>query len=90
LFVPATLPQASDESPPAPDQLMSQTPDVRGQWVAVNLCDQSESDLRLPEISEQAAGNPPPGGASPWFYLALLALGLVLGEWVLFNRRVIA
>ncbi|MFK8112801.1 MAG: BatA and WFA domain-containing protein [Rubripirellula sp.] len=69
---------------------LGQLSGTQGNLLAVNLCDASESDLRLPELSEQQHGTPPRSGAPAWFYLALLAIGLVVGEWVLFNRRVVA
>ncbi|QEG01845.1 hypothetical protein Mal15_59260 [Stieleria maiorica] len=58
--------------------------------VAVNLSDANESDLRLPELPETTAGELPPAGRSPWFYLILLAAGLVITEWALYQRRVVA
>ena len=58
--------------------------------VAVNLSDANESDLRLPELPETTAGELPPAGRSPWFYLILAATGLVITEWALFQRRVVA
>ena len=57
---------------------------------AVNLASENESDLRLPELPESDAGQLPPAGRSPWFYLILAACGLVLAEWALFQRRVVA
>ena len=61
-----------------------------GELLAFNLCDENESDLRLPELAASTVGDPPASGAPPWFYLALIAVGLVIGEWALFNRRVVA
>ncbi|QDV43030.1 hypothetical protein Enr13x_28820 [Stieleria neptunia] len=58
--------------------------------VAVNLSDANESDLRLPELPETTAGELPPAGRSPWFYLIVAATGLVIAEWALFQRRVVA
>ena len=63
---------------------------ARGELVAVNLCDPNESDLRQPELSASVQNDPPATGSLPWFYLSLFALGLVVSEWVLFNRRVVA
>ena len=63
---------------------------AKGKLVAINLCDANESDLRIPDVSQMSAGDPPARGSSPWFYLAMLGLGLVVTEWVLFNRRVVA
>ena len=59
-------------------------------FVAVNLCNANESDLRIPELPQSVAGQLPPAGRSPWFYLVFLAAGLVLTEWVLFQRRIVA
>jgi hypothetical protein len=61
-----------------------------GELLAINLCDENESDLQIPELEASIVGQPPASGAPPWFYLALIAIGLVLGEWALFNRRVVA
>ncbi|WP_182865964.1 vWA domain-containing protein [Rhodopirellula sp. JC639] len=58
--------------------------------VAVNLSNANESDLRVPELPETSAGELPPAGRSPWFYLILLAAGLVITEWALYQRRVVA
>jgi len=90
LLQPESLPPidvASDTSP-TPQELLAN--EARGNLLAVNLCDANESDLRLPKFTQEIAGDPPASGASAWFYLAMLALGLVVGEWVLFNRRVVA
>lgn len=57
---------------------------------AVNLSNANESDLRIPELPETTEGELPPAGRSPWFYLIALACGLVVAEWVLFQRRLVA
>jgi hypothetical protein len=57
---------------------------------AVNLCNSNESDLRLPDLPEAKTGELPPAARSPWFYLILAACGLVLIEWAMFQRRVVA
>ena len=97
LFSPDSLPernsstQQNDQAPVvSPIQWSTQSSDIPINLLAVNLCDAEESDLRLPTLTPQAEGDLPRGGASPWFYLTLLAIGLVLGEWALFHRRVIA
>ena len=91
LFTKSSLPDVPEEEsqPPTPEEL-KQTGDARGELLAFNLCDANESDLRLPELADSTIGDPPAGGAPPWFYLALIAIGLVIGEWALFNRRVVA
>ncbi|WP_436717333.1 VWA domain-containing protein [Roseiconus lacunae] len=61
-----------------------------GEAVAVNLTDPNESDLRVPELSDDASAPLPPASRSPWFYLVLAACGLVIAEWALFQRRVVA
>ncbi|WP_164103465.1 vWA domain-containing protein [Candidatus Laterigemmans baculatus] len=60
--------------------------------LAVNLTSAAESDLR--EASDFA---PPPaatlagvGGYSMWIYLAALAVIGLVGEWILYQRRVVA
>ncbi|MEL6107108.1 MAG: BatA and WFA domain-containing protein [Planctomycetota bacterium] len=58
--------------------------------IAVNLCDTNESDLRIPDVDEVAIAELPPASRSPWFYLIVAACGLVLTEWALFQRRVVA
>lgn len=59
--------------------------------IAVNLTDREESDLR-PRIDSVAATSAATGGGarSLWFYLTLAALGLIVGEWFLYQRRIVA
>ncbi len=57
---------------------------------AVNLSDAAESDLR-PQIEDAKAqdirfGS---GARSIWFYLTIIAFGLVIGEWFLYQRRIV-
>ena len=95
LFTESSMPDDDAQTPdddaqrPTPEEL-KQNSEARGELLAFNLCDANESDLRLPELGESTLGDPPAGGAPPWFYLALIAIGLVIGEWALFNRRVVA
>lgn len=58
--------------------------------VAVNLSDPNESDLSVPEFPDSVAGELPPAGRSPWVYLVIAACVLVLAEWALFQRRLVA
>lgn len=58
--------------------------------LAVNLCDASESDLR--SRRELPAGEIPSadsGLRSLWFYLTCIALGLIVVEWFLSQRRIV-
>lgn len=68
-----------------------------GRLVAVNLLDARESDVRTSEpTAEQAATDGAGGGASAdrdgrvrlWPWLLALAIGLVMLEWFVYNRRV--
>ena len=92
LFVPSTLPAGSpdNEAPPTPLQLIQMNPETDGELIAVNLCNSQESDLRPEELPQQSEEGLPPAGLPAWLFLILGAIGLVLGEWALFNRRVIA
>ncbi|TWU06372.1 vWA domain-containing protein [Stieleria varia] len=57
---------------------------------AVNLCDASESDLRRRGEFESAVPQRGQAGyRSLWFYLTCLALGLIVGEWFLYQRRIV-
>lgn len=66
--------------------------DVNGTQVAVNLCDAIESELRRPDIAaaDDGLSLPSTGYRSAWFYAVVAALGLVLGEWFLFQRSIVA
>lgn len=59
--------------------------------IAVNLTDREESNLR-PRIQDLAASRAATrtGGRSLWFYLTLAAFGLIVGEWFLYQRRIVA
>jgi hypothetical protein len=60
---------------------------------AVNLMNNSESDLRPPESLTASATAADAGlsggflGGPMWWYLALVALGLAACEWYLYQRR---
>ncbi len=61
--------------------------------LAVNLTEPAESDLRprwkpTEAADERAAATT--GGKPWWFYLCLVSLGLIVGEWYLFQRRIVA
>jgi len=77
------------ESEPTPRELLQRS-GIEGTLLAVNLTDAAESDLRLPEIEESATDSLAGGGAPLWFYLVMAAVGLIVGEWWMFNRRVVA
>lgn len=57
--------------------------------IACNLNDPSESNLRPEEdiVPRQAVLQAGFGGRPIWFYLVLLGLILIIGEWFLFQRR---
>jgi hypothetical protein len=65
--------------------------DPRVVRVACNLVDASESDLRprgeLADVEGRALVSL--GGQSMWFYLTLLAAGLIATEWWLYQRRIV-
>jgi hypothetical protein len=63
---------------------------TNGMAIAVNLANAAESDLRLQPLPETNSGELPPAGRSPWFYLIVAAAVLVITEWALFQRRVVA
>ncbi len=58
--------------------------------VAVNLCDAAETDL-TPQLKNTEADVKFSGAGSrlPWFYLACLGLVFVVGEWFLYQRRIV-
>ena len=86
--VPEVITADADETEEAGQELMVN--DENATLIAVNLADANESDLRLPELPETTAAELPPAGRSPWFYLIVAACGLVITEWALFQRRVVA
>jgi len=58
--------------------------------LAVNLCDARESNLRPDaDWTEDDSSIASTGHRPPWFYLALVALGLIVGEWFLYQRRIV-
>lgn len=89
IFVSDSLPPTTTEQVIAPENLSSDA-SVRGELLAVNLCDAAESDLSVPELSLENTGTASSGGAPAWFYLVMMAIGLVVAEWALFNRRTVA
>ena len=89
IFVSGSLPSPTPEQVIAPEKLSSNA-SVRGGLLAVNLCDAAESDLSVPELSLENTGTVSSGGAPAWFYLVMMAIGLVVAEWALFNRRTVA
>ncbi|WP_162006547.1 vWA domain-containing protein [Roseimaritima sediminicola] len=59
--------------------------------LAVNLTDRQESDLTMsPEgASPEPDQDRPPVRRPLWFYLVLLGVGLIVSEWVLYQRRMV-
>lgn len=57
---------------------------------AVNLSDASESQLnpRIENVREQTVRFGA-GARSMWFYLTLIAFGLIVAEWFLYQRRIV-
>lgn len=95
LFSPESLPKP--DMAPQSEQLPIKTPEewklaeeVPGELLAVNLCSAEESDLRVAQQSNETTSLVSRGGAPAWFYLVMLAIALVIGEWALFHRRVVA
>ncbi|MEO1528211.1 MAG: hypothetical protein AAFX06_22500, partial [Planctomycetota bacterium] len=82
-------PKLDDESGKDDEELESPLAEADA-LIAVNLCDTNESDLRVPLIEEETDAALPPASRSPWFFLIVAACGLVLTEWALFQRRVVA
>lgn len=82
-------PRSAVEKANAPQQ-DGDPPEAELQELAVNLCDASESNLipRFEPVAEQAASTGS-GYRSLWFYLTCLGLGLVVGEWFLYQRRIV-
>jgi hypothetical protein len=61
--------------------------------LAVNLTAPEESDLRprwKPADTADERAVATTGGKPWWFYLCLVSLGLIIGEWYLFQRRIVA
>lgn len=72
-----------------PESVFEEHPQ-QSQLVAVNLCSAQESDLRLPELPDQSDRSIPASGWPPWLWAVLIASGLIVMEWGLFHRRVVA
>lgn len=80
-------------SPPAEPGFMRMSAAGRTEWVAVNLFDASESDLRDRPAGVVGAPLPPPApwhAKVPYAFLAVAGvLALLVLEWVLYHRGVI-
>ena len=64
--------------------------DASIQQLAVNLCDAAESDLNQRiERDEDDKTLASSGMRSMWFYMAFIGLGLIVGEWFLYQRRIV-
>ena len=59
--------------------------------IACNLADAAESDLRpRAELTDIGSLHMLAlGGRSLWFYLTLLAAGVIVTEWWLYQRRIV-
>jgi hypothetical protein len=58
-------------------------------WLAVNIASTEESDLREAQISPRSLlASGAPGGLLLWQWIALLALILLVTEWILHHRRI--
>lgn len=82
---------ASTEDSPEADSSNTATTDKDELLVACNLTSAEESDLR-PPVTLQSVDEVEAmllGGRSLWFYLALLAIGLLVSEWWLYQRRIV-
>ncbi|QDT02597.1 hypothetical protein K227x_09750 [Rubripirellula lacrimiformis] len=95
LFVPESIPDPGPGETKSPGVLASpqdlkSSGVVQGDLLAVNVCDAGESDLRVADVAVPQQAMVSHGGAPAWFYLLMLAIGLVIGEWALFNRRTVA
>ncbi len=78
------------DDPPSSAADASTSSPSRRITLAVNLCNRDESDLRpRVEVVSQGSTLAGSGRRSPWFYLAALGLGLVAGEWFLYQRRIV-
>ena len=77
---------------PESEASVERLPGVSGErLLAVNLCSPIESDLRpRPDWASDESSIRSSGQRSPWFYLAFVAFGLIVGEWFLFQRRIVA
>jgi len=87
----AKLPETSEQNPsPAPEELMKDQSAAKGHLLAVNLCNAAESDLSVPTGTENELSKPNRAGLPAWLILALVSLLVVLWEWRLYQRRIIA
>ncbi len=71
--------------------IVQENPDTQIARVAVNLANASESDLRRPAANESLTtlASQHGGRHSIWIYLCAVALGLMVGEWFLYQRRIV-
>ena len=87
------LPARSSRSLNAQDNegMESVSDSLGSRLLAINLCDPQESNLRpTADSPDETSSIRSSGQRSPWFYLAFLAFGLIVSEWFLFQRRIVA
>jgi hypothetical protein len=88
-------PEAETDEQPAPrapdNSNIATLEDAHTISIACNLADAAESDLRpRAELTDIGSLHMLAlGGRSLWFYLTLLAAGLIVTEWWLYQRRII-
>jgi hypothetical protein len=83
-------PEGQPKAPMASEELTA-TRETAG-WVAINLCDPVESDTRIAETPESSKSETAVSfvrGSSPWFFLVMVGLALIVTEWGLFQRRIV-
>ncbi len=87
---PADAPNATTATAEKPAET-TRLADVRGFAIACNLSSRAETDLRPPvDLLTQNHDETvlaALGGGPPWYYLAALAVGLLVVEWGLYQRR---
>ncbi len=88
---PSPAPPPRDDATSRADNLPSPVDDPRVVRVACNLVDAAESDLRpRAELTDMEGRSLLTlGGQSLWFYLTVLATGLIVTEWWLYQRRIV-
>jgi hypothetical protein len=87
-LVPSDGKGVAETEPAGAEARTTSDAEVDGVEIACNLANAEESDLRprdgVPASAEDVARR----GMSPlWFYLTVVAFGLVTGEWFLYQRR---